>query len=128
MLETTLVVVLIAWLFLRRKRRKNIDLEYRELIDSEMRVKQSATRIRDFLIAVIRDEKDDIEPFGDLRLAEARRIIEEVGPGAFYWMTHIAAQFASVSAAQINKIPTNVDAELGDHATPEDVVRVVVKV
>ena len=93
-----------------------------------MRVKKSATRIRDFLIEVINDEKNDVEPFGDLRLDQARKIIEEVGPGAFYWMAHISAQLASVSAAQINQIPTNVDAELRDRATPEDVVRVVVKI
>lgn len=91
-------------------------------------MKESATRIRDFLINIIQDEKNDVEPFSDPRLADARKIIEEVGPGAFYWMTHIAAQLASVSAAQVNRIPTNVDAELGEHATPEDVVRVVVKV
>jgi len=128
MIETLFVAVLVTWFLMRRRRRKSIDVEYRELVDSEVRVKESATRIRDFLINIIQDEKNDVEPFGDLRLDDAKRIIEEVGPGAFYWMTHIAAQLASVSAAQINQIPTNVDAELRDHATPEDVVRVVVKV
>ena len=128
MIETLFLAVLVIWFLLRRKRRKSIDIEYRELITSEMRVKESATRIRDFLINIIQDEKNDVEPFSDLRLDDARKIIEEVGPGAFYWMTHIAAQLASVSAAQVNRIPTNVDAELGEHATPEEVVRVVVKV
>ena len=128
MIETLFLAVLVTWFLLRRKRRKSIDIEYRELITSEVRVKESATRIRDFLINIIQDEKNDVEPFSDLRLDDARKIIEEVGPGAFYWMTHIAAQLASVSAAQVNRIPTNVDAELGEHATPEDVVRVVVKV
>ena len=128
MIETLFLAVLVTWFLLRRKRRKSIDIEYRELITSEVRVKESATRIRDFLINIIQDEKNDVEPFSDLRLDDARKIIEEVGPGAFYWMTHIAAQLASVSAAQVNRIPTNVDAELGEHATPEDVVRIVVKV
>ena len=128
MIETLFLAVLVTWFLLRRKRRKSIDIEYRELITSEARVKESATRIRDFLINIIQDEKNDVEPFSDPRLANARKIIEEVGPGAFYWMTHIAAQLASVSAAQVNRIPTNVDAELGEHATPEEVVRVVVKV
>lgn len=128
MIETLFLAVLVTWFLLRRKRRKSIDIEYRELITNEARVKESATRIRDFLINIIQDEKNDVEPFSDPRLADARKIIEEVGPGAFYWMTHIAAQLASVSAAQVNRIPTNVDAELGEHATPEDVVRVVVKV
>lgn len=128
MIETLFVAVLVTWFLMRRRRRKSIDVEYRELVDSEVRVKESATRIRDFLINIIQDEKNDVEPFGDLRLDDARKMINDVGPGAFYWMTHIAAQLASVSAAQINQIPTNVDAELRDHATPEDVVRVVVKV
>ena len=128
MIETLFLAVLVTWFLLRRKRRKSIDIEYRELITSEVRVKESATRIRDFLINIIQDEKNDVEPFSDLRLDDARKIIEEVGPGAFYWMTHIAAQLASVSAAQVNRIPTNVDAELGEHATPEEVVRIVVKV
>ena len=128
MIETLFLAVLVTWFLLRRRRRKSIDIEYRELITSEARVKESATRIRDFLINIIQDEKNDVEPFSDPRLADARKIIEEVGPGAFYWMTHIAAQLASVSAAQVNRIPTNVDAELGEHATPEEVVRIVVKV
>ena len=128
MIETLFLAVLVTWFLLRRKRRTSIDIEYRELITSEVRVKESATRIRDFLINIIQDEKNDVEPFSDLRLDDARKIIEEVGPGAFYWMTHIAAQLASVSAAQVNRIPTNVDAELGEHATPEEVVRIVVKV
>jgi len=128
MIETLFLAVLVTWFLLRRKRRKSIDIEYRELITSEVRVKESATRIRDFLINIIQDEKNDVEPFSDPRLDDARKIIEEVGPGAFYWMTHIAAQLASVSAAQVNRIPTNVDAELGEHATPEEVVRIVVKV
>ena len=128
MLETLFIAFLITWIILRQRRRKSFDNQYRELINSEMRVKESATRIRDFLIEVINDEKNDVEPFGDLRLDQARKIIEEVGPGAFYWMAHISAKLASVSAAQINQIPTNVDAELRDRATPEDVVRVVVKI
>lgn len=128
MIETLFLAVLVTWFLLRRKGRKSLDIEYRELITSEVRVKESATRIRDFLLNIIQDEKNDVEPFSDQRLDDARKIIDEIGPGAFYWMTHIAAQLASVSAAQVNQIPTNVDAELGEHATPEDVVRVVVKV
>ncbi len=128
MIETLFLAVLVTWFLLRRKGRKSLDIEYRELITSEVRVKESANRIRDFLLNIIQDEKNDVEPFSDQRLDDARKIIDEIGPGAFYWMTHIAAQLASVSAAQVNQIPTNVDAELGEHATPEDVVRVVVKV
>lgn len=42
-------------------------------------------------------------------------------------MSEIAAQLVLLAAAQINEIPTNVNVELGESATAEDVVRVVVK-
>jgi len=42
-------------------------------------------------------------------------------------MSDIAAQLALLCAAQINGTPTNVNVELGQSATAEDVVRVVVK-
>jgi hypothetical protein len=42
-------------------------------------------------------------------------------------MTEIAAQLSILSAAQINGIPTNVNVELGESATPEGVVEVVIK-
>ena len=41
-------------------------------------------------------------------------------------MSEIAAQLAILAAAQINGIPTNVNVGLGESATAEDVVRVVV--
>ena len=42
-------------------------------------------------------------------------------------MTEIAAQLSILAAAQINGIPTNVSVELGEGATPEGVVEVVIK-
>jgi hypothetical protein len=42
-------------------------------------------------------------------------------------MGEIAAQLALLSAAQINGIPTNVNVELRDGATPEAIVDVVIK-
>jgi hypothetical protein len=36
-------------------------------------------------------------------------------------------QLATLSAAQINGVPTNVNAELRDGATPEEIVRIVVR-
>jgi hypothetical protein len=41
-------------------------------------------------------------------------------------MGEIAAQLAMLSAAQINGIPTNVNAELRDGATPEAIINIVV--
>jgi hypothetical protein len=42
-------------------------------------------------------------------------------------MTDIAAQLSILSAAKINGIPTNVNVELGESATPQGVVEVVIK-
>jgi hypothetical protein len=42
-------------------------------------------------------------------------------------MTEIAAQLSILAAAQLNGIPTNVNVELGEGATAEGVVEVVIK-
>jgi hypothetical protein len=42
-------------------------------------------------------------------------------------MVEIADQLSILSAAQINGIPTNVNVELGESATPEQVVAIVIK-
>ena len=54
-------------------------------------------------------------------------ILDRAGPGAFNWMSDIAAQLAFLGAAQINGVATNVNIELGESATAEDVVHVVVR-
>ena len=58
---------------------------------------------------------------------QAQHILDRAGPASFYWMTEIAAQLSILVAAQINGIPTNVNAELGEGATAEAVVNVVVR-
>ena len=65
--------------------------------------------------------------FSDERIAQAGRILDRAGPSAMYWMTDIAAQLAFLGAAQVNGITTNVNLELGESATPEQIVNVVVK-
>ena len=42
-------------------------------------------------------------------------------------MTDIAAQLAFLAAAQKNGIVTSVDAKVGEHATPEAIIKAVVK-
>jgi hypothetical protein len=48
---------------------------------------------------------------------QAQQILDRAGPAAFYWMTEIAAQRSILFAPQINGIPANVNAELGESAT-----------
>lgn len=129
-MEIIVIASIVAYFLLRRKRtrRLSIDQEFQELVESSKRTQESAEEIRAFLLRVIADERNDVESFNDSQLAEAKRIIDRTGPGAFFWMTHIAAQLAFVSASQINEIPTNVDLALNGSATAEDVVKVVVQV
>ena len=127
----TLLFALLIFLFLnrtkRRKKPRGLDAELKELIENSNDATGIGLEIKGFLLDLINDEKNDAEKFSDARLAQAQRIIDRAGPGAMYWMTDIAAQFAFLAAAQINGIPTNVSAELPDSATPEDIVRIVVR-
>ena len=127
----TLLFALLIFLFLnrtkRRKKPRGLDAELKELIENSNDATGIGLEIKGFLLDLINDEKNDAEKFSDARLAQAQRIIDRAGPGAMYWMTDIAAQFAFLAAAQINGVPTNVNAELPDGATPEDIVRIVVR-
>ena len=127
----TLLFALLIFLFLnrtkRRKKPRGLDAELKELIENSNDATGIGLEIKGFLLDLINDEKNDAEKFSDARLAQAQRIIDRAGPGAMYWMTDIAAQLAFLAAAQINGIPTNVSAELPDAATPEDIVRIVVR-
>ena len=130
MVETLFLVLLIFLLLNRTKRRKKprgLDAELKELIENSNDTTGIGLEIKGFLLDLINDEKNDAEKFSDARLAQAQRIIDRAGPGAMYWMTEIATQFAFLAAAQINGIPTNVKAELKDSATPEDIVRIIVR-
>jgi hypothetical protein len=96
--------------FSRRKARRKprtLDAELRALIHDHNTNTGIALDIKRYLLDIIN--------------------LDRAGPAAFYWMGEIAAQLAMLSAAQINGIPTNVNAELRDGATPEAVIEVVVK-
>jgi hypothetical protein len=130
MFETIFFATLI-FLFLNRTKKKRkprgLDAELKELIENSNDATGIGLEIKRLLLDVINDDKNDLEKFSDVRLAQAQRILDRAGPGALYWMSEIAAQLATLSAAQINGVPTNVNAELRDSATPEDIVRIVVR-
>jgi hypothetical protein len=130
MLETLFFTTLIFLFFNRTKKKRRphtIEGELKELIQSEQENKGIALEIKNYLLAIIESNNNDEAKFSDNHLAKAQEILDKAGPGAFYWMSDIAAQLALLAAAQINGIPTNVNAELGESATAQDVVRVVVK-
>ena len=130
MLETLFFTTLIFLFFNRTKKKRRphtIDGELKELIQSDQENRGIALEIKNYLLAIIESNNNDEAKFSDDHLAKAQEILDKAGPGAFYWMSDIAAQLALLAAAQINGIPTNVNAELGESASAQDVVRVVVK-
>jgi len=127
-----LALTAVIYLFLNCKKRvrkaRGIDAEFRELVESTYYSDAMAAEIKGYLLSVVGDDRDGAEKFSDARLAQAQSILDRAGPGALYWMTDIATQLAVLSAAKINGMGTNVEAELGSVGiTPDAVIRVVVK-
>jgi hypothetical protein len=110
-----------------RRKPRTLDAELRALINDHHTNTGIALAIKRFLLDIINDNNNHLEKFSDSRINQAQNLLDRAGPEAFYWMGEIAAQLAILSAAQINGIPTNVNAELRDGATPEAVIEVVVK-
>ncbi len=120
----------LIYLFLNRKkrRRRGLDSELKELLQSSDDSTGIALDIKNYLLRVLDDDKNDREKFNDDQLAEAQRIFDRAGPSAFFWMTEIAAQMTLLATAQINGILTNVNQDLKEGATPEKVIDAVVKI
>ncbi|MFM8254587.1 MAG: hypothetical protein ACKN9O_05095 [Actinomycetota bacterium] len=131
MFELLLILIIVGLLFRSRDKRKksrSIDAELHKMIEDVRESEITATEIRQFLLDIINDNKQDVEKFSDVRLRQASEMMERIGPGAFYWMTDIAATLAAGYAARINGNLTNVDEAVGESATPEAIVRVVVQI
>ena len=130
-----LFVAALVYLYLERRARKRregkklrgLDAELKAIIENDGYKTGIAFEIKQYLLAIIEDDKNDVEKFSDARIEQAERILDRAGPSAMYWMTDIAAQLAFLAAAQKNGIPTSVDAKVGEHATPEAIVKAVVK-
>ena len=130
-----LFIVALVYLYLERRTRKKregrrmrgLDAELKSLIENDGDKTGIAFEIKQYLLAIIEDDKNDLEKFSDARIEQAERILDRAGPSAMYWMTDIAAQLAFLAAAQKNGIPTNIDAKVGERATPEAIVKAVVK-
>jgi hypothetical protein len=130
-----LFIVAIVYLYMERRARKKregrrmhgLDAELKSLIDNDDDKTGIAFEIKQYLLAIVEDDKNDVEKFSDARIAQAERILDRAGPSAMYWMTDIAAQLAFLAAAKVNGIATSVDAKVGEQATPEAIVKAVVK-
>jgi hypothetical protein len=128
----TLILTILIYLFLSRKKKarkpRTLDGELKQLIQESSNTTAISSEIKCFLLDVIGDASNQSQDFSDVRLAQAEGILDRAGPAAFYWMTEISAQLSILAAAQINGLDTNVNDELGESATPEAVVNVVVKI
>lgn len=103
-----------------------MEQELQEIISDAHRTRENATQIRDFLLKVLQEDEDGVEKFNDEILHDAAQLIEELGPGAFYWMTDIAVQMTRLAQCAMRDVPTNVEAELGKDASAEEIVKYVV--
>ena len=130
-----LFIAALVYLYMERKARKKregkrlrgLDAELRSLVEEDGDKTGIAFEIKQYLLAIIEDDKNGVEKFSDARIEQAQRILDRAGSSAMYWMTDIAAQLAFLASAKINGIATSVDAKVGTNPTPEAIVSEVVK-
>jgi hypothetical protein len=130
-----LFVAALVYLVMERKSRKKregrrmrgLDAELKTLIEEDGDKTGIAFEIKQYLLSIVEDDKNDVEKFSDARIEQAERILDRAGPSAMYWMTDIAAQLAFLAAAQKNGIPTNIDEKVGETTTAEAIIKAVVK-
>ncbi len=109
-------------------RSARVGYELEKILIEARETTEKATSIRDFLLKVLQEDIDGKEKFNDEILQEAAELLEEVGPGAFYWMADIAVQMTTLAQCALRDMPTNVEAELGKDASAEEIIRLVVRV
>ena len=135
MLEFILLFLFFFWFFNRNKKRNkgklfkpSIDQELKELIQAEDNSTGIALSVKQYLLDVLDDDKNDREKYSDHRLAQGAQILDQAGPSALYFMADIATQLSIVASAQINGIPNNVEADLRGQASPENIINKVIKI
>ena len=136
MLEFLLLFVFFYWVFSRfdkkRKKRKlfkpSLDQELAELIQAEDNSTGIALSVKQYLLDVLDDDKNDREKYSQSRLDQGQEILDKAGASALCFMADIATQLSIVASAQINGIPNNVEAELRGAATPENIINKVIKI
>ena len=137
MVEFILLFLFFWWLFSRNEKRRekrrklfkpSLDQELKELIQSEDNSTGIALSVKQYLLDVLDDDKNDREKYSDARLAQGQLILDKAGSSAFYFMADIATQLSIVASAQINGIPNNVEADLRGSATPENIINKVIKI
>jgi hypothetical protein len=137
MVEFILLFLFFWWLFYRNEKRRekrrklfkpSLDQELKELIQAEDNSTGIALSVKQYLLDVLDDDKNDREKYSEARLSQGQEILDKAGASALYFMADIATQLSLVASAQINGIPNNVEAELRGQATPEKIINKVIKI
>ncbi len=136
MLEFIALFIFFYWLinlFDKRKKRRSwrkptLDQELAQLIQSSDNATGIALEVKQYLLDVLDDDKNDREMYSDARLTQGQVILDKAGSSALYFMADIATQLSLVVSAQLNGIPNNIEAELQGKATPENIINKVIKI
>ena len=136
MLEFITLFIFFYWLinlFDKRKKRRSwrkptLDQELAQLIQSSDNATGIALEVKQYLLDVLDDDKNDREKYSDARLTQGQVILDKAGSSALYFMADIATQLSLVVSAQLNGIPNNIEAELQGKATPENIINKVIKI
>jgi hypothetical protein len=137
MFEFILLFIFFWWLFSRNEKRKerkrklfkpSLDQELKELIQSEDNSTGIALSVKQYLLDVLDDDKNDKEKYSEQRLTQGQEILDKAGASALYFMADIATQLSIVASAQINGIANNVEADLRGNASPENIINKVIKI
>jgi len=137
MFEFILLFIFFWWLFSRNEKRKerkrklfkpSLDQELKELIQSEDNSTGIALAVKQYLLDVLDDDKNDKEKYSEERLTQGQEILDKAGASALYFMADIATQLSIVASAQMNGIANNVEADLRGNASPENIINKVIKI
>jgi hypothetical protein len=137
MFEFILLFIFFWWLFSRNEKRKerkrklfkpSLDQELKELIQAEDNSTGIALSVKQYLLDVLDDDKNDKEKYSDARLTQGQEILDKAGASALYFMADIATQLSIVASAQMNGIANNVEADLRGNASPENIINKVIKI
>ncbi len=136
MLEFIALFIFFYWLinlFDKCKKRRSwrkptLDQELAQLIQSSDNATGIALEVKQYLLDVLDDDKNDREKYSDARLTQGQVILDKAGSSALYFMADIATQLSLVVSAQLNGIPNNIEAELQGKATPENIINKVIKI
>jgi hypothetical protein len=137
MFEFILLFLFFWWLFSRNEKRKekrrklfkpSLDQELKELIQAEDNSTGIALSVKQYLLDVLDDDKNDREKYSEDRLSQGQEILDKAGASALYFMADIATQLSLVASAQMNGIPNNVEADLRGQATPENIINKVIMI